>query len=64
MNFWNDDITLGIEKRELKKYVIVVSKNKIKNRPPSNEEFKNKMHWKLPNTIEFHFKKLKMSFKK
>jgi hypothetical protein len=64
MNFWNDNITLEIEKCEFKKYVIVMSKNKIKNRPPSNEEFKNKMHWKPPNTIEFHLKKFKISFKK
>jgi hypothetical protein len=30
MNFWNDDITLEIEKCEFKKYVIVVAKQKLK----------------------------------
>jgi len=30
MIFWNDDITLEIEKCEFKKYVIVVSKQKFK----------------------------------
>ncbi len=38
------------EKCGIKKYVIVVSKNKNN----SNEEFKSKVHWKKIHTIIFH----------
>ncbi len=64
MDFWNDNtIVMQINgKFAFKKHVIVMSKEKEKNRPPSNEKFKNKMYWNFFDTRKFDFKNLKMIF--
>jgi hypothetical protein len=64
MDFWNDNTKFVLQtnrKCAFKKYVIVMSKEKEKNRPPSNEEFKKKMYWNFSNTRKFDLNFLKMS---
>jgi hypothetical protein len=56
---FSSNVHLSSKKNEKcghKKYFIVFSKWNLKNsRPPSNEEFKTKMHWNFPITRNSNF---------
>jgi hypothetical protein len=52
MDYQNDDTSFVINKK-CKKWI----QNNVKrrrNKPLSNNEFKNKIHWKFLKTIKFH----------